>query len=65
MWHENVDISITGNSTNPRASSTPSLAPTRRSASRLARSTSPSLLVAALAVPCTRTTWAPALPLTA
>ena len=35
------------------------------SASRLARSTSPSLLVAALAVPCTRTTWAPALPLTA
>ena len=33
MWHENVDISITGNSTNPRASSTPSLAPTRRSAS--------------------------------
>ena len=65
MWHENVDISITGNSTNRRASSTPSLAPTRRSASRLARSTSPSLLVAALAVPCTRTTWAPALPLTA
>ena len=60
MWHENVDISITGNSTNRRASSTPSLAPTRRSASRLARSTSPSLLVAALAVPCTRTTWAPA-----
>ena len=35
MWHENVDISITGNSTNPTRQH-PSLAPTRRSASRLA-----------------------------
>ena len=41
------------------------LAPTRRSASRLARSTSPLPLVAALAVPCTPTTWLLALPPTA
>ncbi len=49
----------------PRASSTPSLAPTSRSASWPARSTSPSPLVAAPAVRCTRTTWPQALPPTA
>ena len=48
-----------------RASSTPSRAPTSRSARSPARSTSPSPLVAAPAVRCTRTTWLPAPPPTA
>ena len=44
------------------ASSTPSPAPTRKSALSRARSISPSPPAAARAVPCTRTTWPPAPP---
>ena len=68
MWHENADISITGNSTNPTRFQHPvagTYSPTSRSARWLARSTSPSLPVAALAVPCIRTTCMPAPPPTA
>ena len=65
MWQEGVDVSITGNSTNPPASSTPSPAPTRRNASKRARSTSPSPPAAAPAAPCIPTTWPPAPPPTA
>jgi len=53
MWHEKVDISITGNSTNPTRFQHPSRVPTSRSACLPARSTSPWRLVAALVVPCT------------
>ncbi len=65
MWHENVDISITGNSTNPTRFQHPVAGTYKKERLEAGKSTSPSLLVAALAVPCTRTTWAPALPLTA
>ena len=54
MHHEKVDVSITGNSTNPR-----------RSVSSRARSTSRWLRAAAPAAPCTPTTWPPAPPRTA
>ena len=47
------------------ASSIPSPAPIRRSASSRARSTSPSLPAAARAAPCTPTTWPPVPPATA
>ena len=57
MKKEDVQCSITGNSTNPSASSTWSPAPTRSGPSRTARSTSPSLPAAARAVPCTPITW--------
>ena len=49
----------------PPASSTPSPAPIRRSASSRGRSTSPSPPAAARATRCTRTTWPPAPPATA
>ncbi len=59
MKHEGVDVSITGNSTNPPASSTWLPALTRSGAWRTAKSTSPWLPAAAPAVPCTRTIWLP------
>ena len=60
MWHEGVDVSITGNSTNPTRFQHP-VAGTYKKAS----STSPWLPAAAPVVPCIPTTWPPAPPLTA
>ena len=57
---EGVDVSITGNSTNPVRFSTSLPEPTRSGLSRTARSTSLSRPAEARVVPCIRTTWAQA-----
>ena len=57
MRYEGVDVSITGNSTNPTASSILLPALTRRSVWRPVVSTSPWLPAAALAVRCTPIIW--------
>ena len=57
MRHEGVDVSITGNSTNPPASSIPLQAPTKSGPLRTARNISPWLPAAAPAAPCIPTTW--------
>ena len=76
MHHEKVDVSITGNSTNPTRFQHPVAGTykkecveqgkkSRRSVSSRARSTSRWLRAAAPAAPCTPTTWPPAPPRTA
>ena len=65
MELEKVDVSITGNSTNPTRFSTWWPAPTRKFPTRRGSATSPSPRAAARDAPCTRTTWPRARPLTA
>ena len=57
MKHEGVDVSITGNSTNPTRFQHLVPARIRSGPSRTTARTSPLLPAAARAVPCTRTTW--------
>ena len=61
MHKEGVDVSITGNSTNRRASNTPLQARIKRNASNKGRSTSRWRRAAARVVRSTPTTWPPAL----
>jgi hypothetical protein len=56
MWKENVDVSITGNSTNPTRFQHP-VAGTYKSVSKLERNTSQLLQVVVQDVHFTRTTW--------
>ncbi len=58
MWKEGVDVSITGNSTNPTRFQHP-VAGTykKKSVSKLARNTSLLHPAVVQAVPFTRTTW--------
>ena len=60
MKHEGVDVSITGNSTNPTASSTLLLAHIKNGRSKTAKSTSRSRRAAAPAAHCIPTIWRPA-----
>ncbi len=65
MRHEGVDVSITGNSTNPTRFQHPVAGTYKKyGPSKTVKNTSPLLPVAVRAAPCTRTTWPPALPLT-
>ena len=65
MWHENADVSITGNSTNPTRFQHPVAGTYKKERLGPAGSISPLLPAADRVVPCIRTTWLPALPLTA
>jgi hypothetical protein len=60
MHNEGVDVSITGNSTNPTRFQHPVAGTYKKGASSRARSTSPWPPAAARAARCIRTTWAPA-----
>ena len=62
MHSEGVDVSITGNSTNPTRFQHPVAGTYKKECIEGARSISPSPPAAARAVPCTRTTWPPDLP---
>ena len=57
MWKENVDVSITGNSTNRLVSSIQLQVPTKKSVSKLVKNTSPLLPAVVQDVLFTRTTW--------
>ena len=57
MWKENVDVSITGNSTNRLVSSIQLQVPTKKSVSKLVKNTSPLLPAVVQDVHFTRTTW--------
>ena len=61
MWKEGVDVSITGNSTNPTRFSTPLQAHTRRNVLKRARSTSQLHQAAVQVVHFTPITWLQAL----
>ena len=63
MRHEGVDVSITGNSTNPTRFQHPVAGTYKNGQPKTAKNISPSLPVAVQAAPCTRTIWPPALPL--
>ena len=57
MWKEGVDVSITGNSTNPTRSSIRLQVPTKKSAWKKAKNTSPLLPAVVQDVLFIRTTW--------
>ena len=63
--HEGVDVSITGNSTNPTRFQHLVAGTYKKWALENGKSTSPSLPAAAPAAPCIPTIWPPAPPLTA
>lgn len=57
MWKENVDVSITGNSTNPTRFQHPVAGTYKKSVSKLVKNTSPLLPAVVQDVLFTRTTW--------
>lgn len=64
MRHEGVDVSITGNSTNPTRFQHPVAGTYKKWATENGKNISPWPLAAVLAAPCTRTIWPRVLPLT-
>ena len=63
--HEGVDVSITGNSTNPTRFQHPVAGTYKKECLEQGKRTSPWPAAAAPAAPCTPTTWPPVPPATA